>query len=301
MRGFAAQDMPSAWTWCGSGFGMVSATGCNGVATCADGVKKMASITSAGECSNAADELLRLNSTVTLLNHKGVPSGCLVDQTRSYFNNYSTSGSVSQYPFLTSLCRLKNISALHPLNETLIACGKKRQVPVYRISAEDLENTLDRLLKGNVRKFALLLGPGTARLTKRLTIKASGLEIVLAGEPHDLWEVTRPPTATELRTKIDLTQHSIIVSGSGEAEASVCLQDLRVLDGENRNGGAVQVINKRQEGLSEPAGLHVKATRCVFDSSQAILDGGGIQIFGASLHMELCVLNKLHAGQVDPD
>ena len=171
---------------------------------------------------------------------------------------------------------------------------------MYRIPAEVFQHAIEKLLQGNVRRFALLLQPGTAKSTKRLIIKASGLEIVLLGEPHGPMEMTHPPTASELQTQIDLAQHSIVISGSGNAEGPVCLQSLRVSNGANVNGGLIQLLDQNEEGQSKPAGLglHVKATGCVFDNSEACVDGGGLQIFKASLSLELCRLNKMSAGQV---
>ena len=50
--------------------------------------------------------------------------------------------------------------------------------------------------------------------------------------------------------------------------------------------------------LASPDRLRVQALRCVFDSSEACGDGGGICLVKASLELELCLLSKLSALKV---
>ena len=125
---------------------------------------------------------------------------------------------------------------------------------MYRIAAEDLERALDELIGKDIRRFSLVLGPGTAVLSKVLTLGSldgsSELEIVIAGEqPVAVTQqvgMTRPPAATELTTHIDLAQRSIFITAPGGA---VCLQDLHLHNGKSLKGGAFQVLG-RSAGFS---------------------------------------------------
>ena len=175
-------------------------------------------------------------------------------QTSAYFNNQGT--TQRDYSFLKSLCRVKSVSAwtLLARNETFTACGANKRLPVYRIAAEDLERALDELIGKDIRRFSLVLGPGTAVLSKVLTLGSldgsSELEIVIAGEqPVAVTQqvgMTRPPAATELTTHIDLAQRSIFITAS---RGAVCLQDLHLHNGKSPKGGAFQVLG-RSAGFS---------------------------------------------------
>ena len=137
---------------------------------------------------------------------------------------------------------LEKCLGLGGLNETIMACGENRaQLPVYRIAAENLEQAFDELLGKGIHRFALLLKPGTALLTKPLTIGvgSSALEIVVAAE-HSQDVTTMAPTAAELTTRVNLAKHQIFISAAfgnpvpvpGFPAASVCFQDLRIYNGQ---------------------------------------------------------------------
>ena len=203
---------------------------------------------SAEECKEAATELLWPNNTVTVLDHKQAPAGCFVDQTRAYFNHQAQAGS--HYSFLKSLCRLKNISAMglpEAKTESIHACGRNWTLPVYRITAEDLQRVIDKLRSHNVQQYALLLNQGNARIQKTLEIVQNGtqglLDIVIAGQLPQGWaEMTQPPTAAQLTTRVDLAWHSIFISGG--AGSVVCLQDLHLSNGRVWPMGAILVCKQ---------------------------------------------------------
>ena len=211
---------------------------CERETSCGDPIKTVQ------ECMKAAQELEMPNSTVTTFDTKAGPAGCFTDQTRMYFNVQGEPPGPDfslTYRFLKSLCRVKNTTTLKATTETIHACGETRtDLPVYRIEAANMEHALKKLLSDNVYKFALLLKPGNAFLTRRLTINPitpSGFDIVIAGErPHES-QNERPPNATELTTHLNLARHSFAVTETSHNDtigAAVCLQDIHFFNGEVR-------------------------------------------------------------------
>ena len=102
----AELPLPSAWSWCkkATTFCLSSSQSCDVSSVCGNRLR------SAEECKEAAIELLGTNSTVTVLDYKQAPAGCLTDGTRAYFNKHAQAGRDSS--FLKSLCRVKGISTL---------------------------------------------------------------------------------------------------------------------------------------------------------------------------------------------
>ena len=89
-----------------------------------------------------------------------------------------------------------------PTIQVIEACGETRSLPVYNLSSEFLELALDELRRNDTRKFALHIGPGTARFSKTLSFLAedkAGVDVTLMG--------THSPDGLQ-RTKIDLGQHA---------------------------------------------------------------------------------------------
>ena len=227
----SAAQLP--WTWCKKAvmFCVSSSQLCDQTAVCGDKVR------SVEECKEAAIELLGPNITVTVLDHKKAPAGCFIKQTEAYFNIQTHAGS--DYSFLKSLCRLRNISTVElpeAKSESISACGQNRTLPVYRIPAEDLEHTIDVLLhKTNIYQFVLLLKQGSTTLNQRLILSSGNssarrLDIVIAGQTlQGQREMTEPPKVAELRTRVDLKQNSIFVVGG--SDSAVCFQDLHLKNG----------------------------------------------------------------------
>ena len=205
---------------------------------------------SAEECKEAAAELLGPNSAVTVLDHKQAPAGCFADETRAYFNNQPQ--AAGEYSFLKSLCRLKNISALpEAKTETITACGENKTLPVYRIAAADLEHVIGALHSSKIYRFALLLQQGKARLNRRLALRSADngtrtLDVVIAGHlPQGWMEITQPPTAAMLTTRVDLQKNSIFVEGG--AGSAVCFQDLHLSNGKVRRIESLHTIKSRRD------------------------------------------------------
>ena len=170
-------------------------------------------------------------------------------------------------------------------NETIIACGESRQLPVYRIAARDLEPKIDELRRSGITEFALnLTAEGEAKLSKDLVLHGG---VVIAGQlPHGWMGMTEPPV--QVPTKVHLNSKHILIQPTSGGVGEVCLQDLHLRDGkvqlilgfthvcrnqidclmcglcaQGARGGAVQVVG------SKSGKVHLKAARCIFEKCTA--------------------------------
>ena len=171
-----------------------------------------------------------------MLDDQDAPAGCVVDQdSRVYFNQKGS--RQSGYMFVKSLCKWKTVAGFvlpAARTEVVDACGKTKKLPVYRVIAEDFERTVNELRNSAVRRYAIQLTAGTALLTKPLTLLGDVTqEVVIAGQHLlGLANMAQPPTASEIRTHIDLGKRNIAIANSASVpQAEICMMDLRLHNG----------------------------------------------------------------------